>query len=159
SVGLPDFDERVRHGCAALVKHTPSHDDTLADRLALGPRVAREISILRRHRADSWPRPRQLGRGERGLDKRQPWRAFDGRAVSVVQIRWEDLAVPADDGPNRRHYPALPPLLVRLYLILSRSVGETAPPWPTQRQYLPPGRRHRPPRAAALQRSPAARRR
>ena len=34
-IGLPDFDQRVRHAAAVLVEHMAVHDDALAERLAL----------------------------------------------------------------------------------------------------------------------------
>src|SRR5205085_4612541 len=64
-IGLPDLEERVRHGVAMVVEHTPGHDDTLADRLAAGAGVARQVGVRGRDRADGGPRPGQLRERER----------------------------------------------------------------------------------------------
>src|SRR6185437_12759579 len=34
-IGLPQFDQRIRHAAAVFIEHMPMHDDTLTERLAL----------------------------------------------------------------------------------------------------------------------------
>ena len=34
-IGLPEFDQRIRHAAAVFVEHVAVHDDAFADRLAL----------------------------------------------------------------------------------------------------------------------------
>src|SRR5579863_9175942 len=46
-IGLPDFQERIRHRNPTVVKHTPGHNNALANGLATGPSVPCEISIFR----------------------------------------------------------------------------------------------------------------
>src|SRR5205807_9661175 len=74
-IGLPDLEERVRHGVAMVVEHAPGHDDALADRLTAGAGVARQVGDLGRDRADGGPRPGQLRERERRLHEWKGGRA------------------------------------------------------------------------------------
>src|SRR4249920_2017624 len=62
-VGLPDLDERRGHRPAALVQHTPLHDDSLTERFASV--LPREVVVEGADRAMSKNRARELGEGVR----------------------------------------------------------------------------------------------
>ena len=51
-IGLPDFDQRIRHRARVLVEHMAVHDDALAERLAVLPCLVRSSSP---GRIASWP--------------------------------------------------------------------------------------------------------
>ena len=46
-VGLPDFDQRVRHRAVVFVKHAPGDDDPFAERFAVLDGVARQVVVER----------------------------------------------------------------------------------------------------------------
>ena len=50
-IGLPQFDQRVRHAAAVFIEHVAVHDDALAERLALA--LKREVVSF--SRTVSWP--------------------------------------------------------------------------------------------------------
>ena len=68
------------------------------------PRVAGEIGVLGRDRADRWPRPGQLREGQRHIHERPGRGAADGRAVALIQVRREHAGVPAHDRSNGRNH-------------------------------------------------------
>src|SRR5574341_400876 len=67
-VRLPDLDQRVRHGLAALVEHAAADDDALAERIALV--LAREVVVGRLHIAVAEYRAGDLGERLRHDDER-----------------------------------------------------------------------------------------
>ena len=57
-IGLPDFDQRIRHAAAVFVQHMAVHDDALAERLALV--LGGEIVVVLAHRLVAVDRPGQF---------------------------------------------------------------------------------------------------
>ena len=66
-VGLPDLDHRVANGTAVLVDHAAGDDDPLAERLAVAPPVAGEVSI---ERPDAFVSKHRAGRFGEAMGER-----------------------------------------------------------------------------------------
>jgi hypothetical protein len=67
-IGLPDFNQHVRHRAAILVEHLAVDDDALAERLACG--LLGEIGIAVLHRVVAVHRAGQFGQRMRHDDER-----------------------------------------------------------------------------------------
>src|SRR2546421_12872208 len=63
-IGLPDLQEGVRQRFATVVEHAAGHNDALADRLAAGPRIARQGCVFRCASTDGGARPPPPREGE-----------------------------------------------------------------------------------------------
>src|SRR5437588_10491064 len=70
-IGLPDLQEGVRQRFATVVEYAAGHNDALADRLATGPRIARQVCVFRCDSTDGGSRPRQLRAGQWHIDAPQ----------------------------------------------------------------------------------------
>src|SRR5437899_2954719 len=100
-IGLPDFQERVRYGIPTVVEHAAGHNDALADCLAAGPGVAREVGVFRTNSADNRTRSCQFREGQRHVDERKRWGTASRGLICLVQVRWKDLPIPSHNFPNR----------------------------------------------------------
>ncbi len=57
-IGLPEFDQRIRHAAAVFVEHMAMHDDALTERLALA--LNGQVMIVLAHRLVAVDRPGQF---------------------------------------------------------------------------------------------------
>ena len=84
-IGLPEFDQRVRHAAAVFIEHMAVHDDALADRLALA--LNREVVIVLAHRLVAVDRLGQFRERMPHRNQRLGGRALDRALVGGGQPR------------------------------------------------------------------------
>ena len=86
-VGLPDFDQRIRHRLFVFIQDPADDDDALAHRFFSGVGIAREIVLARLQLDIAEQRPGDLRQSL--LDRHEPFQrtAFDRRAISFKCIR------------------------------------------------------------------------
>ena len=84
-IGLPQFDQRVRHAAAVFIEHMAVHDDAFADRLALA--LNGEVVIVLAHRLVAVDRPGQFRQRMPHRDQRLGGRALDRALVAGGQPR------------------------------------------------------------------------
>src|SRR5439155_16775949 len=95
-IGLPDPQEGVRQRFATVVEYAAGHNVALADRLATGPRIARQVCVFRCDSTDGGSRPRQLREGQWHIDEREQRSASPRGLISLIQVGREDLPVASD---------------------------------------------------------------
>jgi hypothetical protein len=84
-IGLPEFDQRVRHAAAVFIEHVAVHDDAFADRLSLA--LNGEVVIVRAHRLVAVDRPGQFRQRVTHRDQRLRRRTLDRALVAGRQPR------------------------------------------------------------------------
>ena len=92
-VGLPDLDQRVRDRITVLVEHSARDDAALADRLAAGSGVGREIGIVLTELRPT--RTRTRGFGECLNDRDQVVRGSPLHRRSIVGVQERRMIVRA----------------------------------------------------------------
>src|SRR5690606_30913771 len=102
-IGLPELDQRVRHGPAVLVEHTPIDDDARTDSaLAWLGIVDGQIVIELAKHGVSEDRPRRLRQCVGKRDRRALRRAHHAAAISRREGRRMPAAVPLEKSPHLR---------------------------------------------------------